>query len=295
MGAEADLYGSGTKGLILIHGGGRTKESWSRQVPSLVNAGFVVLAINFRGDTVDQEGRTISVGSDEENAADVRAAAAYLHARGLRSVSAVGASMGGAALADADSQSKSGEFDRIVLLASAAGKPATLKGRKLFILARDDARESGPPPAGDPEFLQESASAQGVCASGRLRARPIPFRHRSGAPVDARDRSLPHPTVALGSLPSGREFVPEDGVPAHENRDQRTGDAHEKHHLNNTHDRDQNKVGHPRFVPRIRESYVVPLNECGPPRGRSKAGHLLGRLPIHLVGPPGLEPGTNGL
>jgi hypothetical protein len=52
--------------------------------------------------------------------------------------------MGGSALAEADSMSKAGEFDRIVLLASYADKPATLKGRKLFIVARDDARESGP-------------------------------------------------------------------------------------------------------------------------------------------------------
>ncbi len=144
MVVQGDLYGSGSRGVILIHGGGRTKESWQPQAPGLADAGFVVLAINFRGDTVDEEGRVISIGSDEENGADIRAAAAYLRTRGVRSVSAVGASMGGSALGDADAQSKPGEFDRIVLLASSAGNPASLKGRKLFIVARDDARQSGP-------------------------------------------------------------------------------------------------------------------------------------------------------
>jgi dienelactone hydrolase len=84
------------------------------------------------------------VGSDEENAADIQAAAAYLRTRGVKNVFAVGASMGGSALADADAQSKPGEFDRIVLLASSAVDPAALKGRKLFIVARGDARQSGP-------------------------------------------------------------------------------------------------------------------------------------------------------
>jgi dienelactone hydrolase len=141
---QGDLYGSGARGVILIHGGGRTKESWQPQAGGFVDAGFVVLAINFRGDTVDEESRAISIGSDEENAADIRAAAGYLRTRGVKSVSAVGASMGGHALADADAQSKPGEFDRIVLLAAPATNPAALTGRKLFIVARDDARQSGP-------------------------------------------------------------------------------------------------------------------------------------------------------
>jgi pimeloyl-ACP methyl ester carboxylesterase len=139
-----DLYGSGSRGVILAHGGGRTKESWRKQAPALTDAGFVVLAIDFRGDFVNDKGSAISAGSDEENAADILAAAAYLRKRGVKSVSCIGASMGGSALAEADSMSKAGELDRIVLLASSAGEPATLKGRKLFIVARDDARESGP-------------------------------------------------------------------------------------------------------------------------------------------------------
>jgi dienelactone hydrolase len=140
---QGDLYGSGTNGVILTHGGGRTKESWRKQATAFTDAGFVVLAINFRSDTIDEKGRPISVGSDEENAADIRAAASYLRAHGVQSVSAVGASMGGYALAEADAESKPGEFDRIVLLASSAGDAAALKGRKLFVVARGDLGSSG--------------------------------------------------------------------------------------------------------------------------------------------------------
>lgn len=141
---RGDLYGSGSRAVILAHGGGRSKESWQKQAPVLTDAGFLVLAIDFRGDWKNDQGVTISDGSDEDNGADILAAAAYLRKRGAKSVSCIGASMGGAALAAADSMSKAGELDRIVLLASSADQPSTLKGRKLFIVARDDARESGP-------------------------------------------------------------------------------------------------------------------------------------------------------
>jgi len=140
---QGDLYGSGSKGVILTHGGGRTKESWSKQATALTDAGFVVLAINFRSDTTDKMGRPITVGSDEDNAVDIRAAASYLRAHGVQSVSAVGASMGGYALAEADAKSNPGEFDRIVLLAASAEDGAALKGRKLFVFARGDVGSSG--------------------------------------------------------------------------------------------------------------------------------------------------------
>jgi pimeloyl-ACP methyl ester carboxylesterase len=43
------LYGSGTRGLDVAHGGRFTKESWAKQVPDLLGAGFHVMAIDFRG------------------------------------------------------------------------------------------------------------------------------------------------------------------------------------------------------------------------------------------------------
>jgi dipeptidyl aminopeptidase/acylaminoacyl peptidase len=53
---QGDLYGGGTRGVILTHGGGRTKESWRTQAQVLTDSGFVVLAINFWSDTTNDKG-----------------------------------------------------------------------------------------------------------------------------------------------------------------------------------------------------------------------------------------------
>src|SRR5713101_2014342 len=45
----ADLYGKSARAVVLAHGGRFNKESWKEQVPAFLNAGFRVLAIDFRG------------------------------------------------------------------------------------------------------------------------------------------------------------------------------------------------------------------------------------------------------
>src|SRR5947209_11796931 len=45
----ADVYGQGTRAVVLAHGGRFNKESWREQANALVTAGFRVLAIDFRG------------------------------------------------------------------------------------------------------------------------------------------------------------------------------------------------------------------------------------------------------
>ena len=45
----ANLYGKGERGVVLAHGGRFNKESWDKQARELVQAGFRVLAIDFRG------------------------------------------------------------------------------------------------------------------------------------------------------------------------------------------------------------------------------------------------------
>lgn len=142
---QADLYGSGTRGVVLAHGGSFNKESWKKQAQALANAGFLVLAIRFRGDDPSPDGSPRSFGSTADNAADVLAAVSYLHRAGAKTVSAVGASLGGDAVGDADAQSKPGNIARIVLLGSSGGDaPEKLNGRKLFIVARNDSSASGP-------------------------------------------------------------------------------------------------------------------------------------------------------
>jgi len=139
----ADLYGTGTHAVVLAHGGRFNKESWRDQALALTAQGFRVLAIDFRG-----VGCSKGPGQDDFDTApfdqDVLAAVLYLKAHGAQKVSVVGGSFGGGAAGDASIKSAPGEIDRIVFLGAAPNLPAQgLKSRSLFIVARDDANESG--------------------------------------------------------------------------------------------------------------------------------------------------------
>ena len=141
----ATLYGHGPSALLLLHGGRFNKDSWRAQAPVFARAGFLVLAINFRGDHSNPDGTPGSYGSDADNAADVLAAVNYLHQHGATSISAIGGSLGGDALGNAEAQSPASLFDKMVFLASDGGDhPEKLRGRKLYIVARDDTSGSGP-------------------------------------------------------------------------------------------------------------------------------------------------------
>ena len=134
---HADLYGTGDRCVVLAHGGRFNKESWATQAPELANAGFRVLAIDFRGRGQSKGGPQITSADDVH--LDVVAAVRYLHENGAKSVSVVGGSFGGWAAARAAVETKAGEIDRIVLLAaSAIDEPERMSGRKLFITTRDD-------------------------------------------------------------------------------------------------------------------------------------------------------------
>lgn len=139
----ADLYGEGDRGVVLAHGGRFDKASWAPQARTLAKAGFRVLAIDFRG-----YGQSRGPGQSQPLSAplhfDVLAAVRYLRQTGAKTVSVIGGSMGGGAAADASIAAEPGEIDRLVLLAAAAsGPPEKLKGRKLFIVSRDDTRGDG--------------------------------------------------------------------------------------------------------------------------------------------------------
>ncbi|MGH9844504.1 MAG: alpha/beta fold hydrolase, partial [Blastocatellia bacterium] len=138
---HADLYGKGERGVVLAHGGRFNKASWERQARALAEAGFRALAIDFRGRGQSRGGARTSP-PDDGLRFDVLAAVRYLRKTGAKSVSVVGGSMGGGAAAEASVEAVPGEpseIDRLVLLASGTGdKPEQMKGRKLFILARDD-------------------------------------------------------------------------------------------------------------------------------------------------------------
>jgi pimeloyl-ACP methyl ester carboxylesterase len=135
---EADLYGKGDNGLILAHGGRFRKESWTNQVGALTNAGFHVLALNFRGFGAST-GPGDKAPMDAPLYKDILAAARYLKQQGVKNVSIVGGSLGAGAAMDA-AISAPEEFQSLALLAGGGGNlpPEKLPGRKLFIIARND-------------------------------------------------------------------------------------------------------------------------------------------------------------
>jgi len=140
----ADLYGQGDRCVVLAHGGRFDKESWEKQARVLAQAGFRVLAIDFRG-----YGASRGPGQSDPLSAplhlDILAAVHYLRSNGAKTVSVVGASMGGGAAGDASIVSPPGAVDRLVLLGAAPNLPAEkLKAPVLFIVARDDASADGP-------------------------------------------------------------------------------------------------------------------------------------------------------
>ena len=141
----ADVYGTGERGVVLAHGGRFNKESWAKQAPVLLKAGFRVLAIDFRGHGQSRGPQSKPEYDGVEYEYDVLAAVRYLHSAGAKTVSIVGASFGGQAAADASIDAAPGEIDRLVLLAAWTDRPAEkMEGRKLFIVARDDANDDGP-------------------------------------------------------------------------------------------------------------------------------------------------------
>jgi pimeloyl-ACP methyl ester carboxylesterase len=136
----ADLYGKGERGVVLAHGGRFTKESWAPQAQEFAKAGFRVLAFDFRGF-----GQSPLQPKDASPAMDVLAAVRYLRQTGAKSVAVIGGSFGGGAAADATIAAAPGEIDRLVLLGTGGGDRPTakLKGRLLFIVARDDTSGDG--------------------------------------------------------------------------------------------------------------------------------------------------------
>jgi pimeloyl-ACP methyl ester carboxylesterase len=141
----ADLYGQGDRGVVLAHGAAFNKESWAEQARPLAKAGFRVLAIDFRGHGKSRGGPNTPRGLVGLSY-DVLAAVRYLHENGAKTVSVVGASLGGGASAQAATEAKPGEIDRLILLAAVAIKdPRKMQGRKLFIVSRHDMLGNGTP------------------------------------------------------------------------------------------------------------------------------------------------------
>ena len=150
------VYGRGDRGVVLVHGGRFNKESWDNQARLLAATGFRVLAIDVRGF-----GQSRWPGREQGLSApfqlDVLAAVRYFRRTGVKTVSLVGGSMGGAAAADACNEAKPGERERVVVLAAIPeGPPEKLTCPKLFIVARDDANGAGPRQPGIRAYFEKT-------------------------------------------------------------------------------------------------------------------------------------------
>ena len=214
------MHGTGSRGVVLVHGGRFTKESWRPQAEQLVRAGFRVLAIDMRGYGASKDGPK-ALNSGAGSPQDVLAAVRWLRDSGAKAVSVIGGSMGADAAAGASLEAKPGEIDALILLAGYADEPAQkLKGRKLFVVTQDDANAEGPrlprirkqyEAASDPKellLLEGSAHAQFIFETpqGTRLMRGDPALPREVEQVDVEGRASCHRPVAashaLFHLPS---------------------------------------------------------------------------------------------
>jgi len=141
---SADVYGGGPRGVVLAHGGRFDKESWRSQAQALAEAGFRVVAIDFRGYGQSRGGDRLPP-ADDGFRYDILAAVRYLRETGATTVAVIGGSMGGTAAAEAAAAAP-GTIDRLVLLAHGAiAHPERVTGRTLFVTARDDPYADGSP------------------------------------------------------------------------------------------------------------------------------------------------------
>jgi pimeloyl-ACP methyl ester carboxylesterase len=165
------VYGSGASGVVLAHGAAFNKESWGPLARTLAAGGHQVLAIDFRGYGASR------AGSDPRALQqDVLAAVRYLRSRGARSVSVVGASMGGGASARAATEAAAGEIERLFLLSPVAiANPEAIKaGRLMYVASRDEqlapsikAQFDRAPEPKRIEWLDGDAHAQNIFATAQ--------------------------------------------------------------------------------------------------------------------------------
>ena len=143
---QADVYGTGPRGVLLLHGGRFDRTSWTPQATVLAASGFRVVAIDFRAAVEARAGRETPCLYDAACLAkDAAAAVRYLRETGATSVAIVGGSLGGGAAAQAAIDAEPGQIDRVVLLAHmTVDRPERLRVPALFIVARDDANAGGP-------------------------------------------------------------------------------------------------------------------------------------------------------
>ena len=170
---SANVYGRGDRGVVLAHGGRFDKEGWNEQAQALASAGFRVLAFDFRGH--GQSKGPAGRPPDDGRRFDVLAGVRYLRHSGARTVSVIGASMGGDYAAET-AEAEPDAIDRLVLLAAGAYTPLLrAKARKLFLMSRDDVIGDNKPrmPAIRLQYEKASGSKEFVVVEGSAHAQAL--------------------------------------------------------------------------------------------------------------------------
>ncbi|NOQ13045.1 MAG: alpha/beta fold hydrolase [Methyloprofundus sp.] len=131
----AEYQKRGSHAVLLAHGAIFDKESWGKFAQDLLAQNYTVLAIDFRGygkSTFGKQPRALYK--------DILAGVQFLKAeQGIRKITLLGASMGGAAAAKADVYAASGSIDQLILLSPASiFQPEKLSGQLLFIASEDE-------------------------------------------------------------------------------------------------------------------------------------------------------------
>ena len=196
----ADVYGTGPRAVLLLHGGRLDRTSWKLQATALAADGFRVVAIDFRAAVEARAGRETGCVYDAACLAkDAIAAVRYLRDSGATSVAIVGGSLGGGAAAQAAIEAAPGQIDRVVLLAHMTiDHPERLRVPVLFIVARDDANAGGPRLPGIREQYEKAAGPKElVVLDGAAHAQFL-FETPQGGDVLQRIRRF------LETAPSGR-------------------------------------------------------------------------------------------
>ena len=141
-----DWYGAGDHVVIVLaHGGYSSLASWAPSAASLAGAGMRVLVVEARAASDLAGGRETPCLYDEKCLAqDVLAAMRYARRFGATRISLMAGSMGGAAVAEASTDSAARDVESLVLLAPATmSSPERMTGRKLFVATREDANSAG--------------------------------------------------------------------------------------------------------------------------------------------------------
>ena len=189
-----DAYGSGDRGVVILaHGGYSSRASWKPTAEVLEAEGFHVLIFESRGAADFAAGKETPCLSDEVcQSRDVVAAIRHMRRLGARTISLVGGSLGGAAVALAAIDAGPRSIDSVVLLAPAAiAAPEKIPVRLLFIAARNDANAAGLRLPGIREQSRTCPVTQGVPARrgfGARAAHPVGAGRRRG---DSRHRPVP--------------------------------------------------------------------------------------------------------